>query len=232
MNKTIHAIWLGKKMTPLSFACVDDWQKQGYSVRLWTEQDTEIIQWIEACEFAKACFQRGLYAFVTDYLRLKILQQHGGLYLDTDVTIQRDPFPLFEKFTFSVGYEDKQYLGTAIIYAEKDSLILNALIGFYESEILRSPLYMGPGIMTEIVINQGWKEKENVCLYPSDYFYCYQGEAFSFNKPESSHLIHWFQHSWKDPKKEVFLKSKHLGLLGKLYVWQKAFFRFKRSKRK
>ncbi|WP_217540398.1 glycosyltransferase family 32 protein [Vibrio metschnikovii] len=230
MNKTIHAIWLGKKMTPLSFACVDDWHKQGYTVRVWTEQDEQIIHWIECCEFAQACFRRGLYAFVTDYLRLKVLQAYGGLYLDTDVTIQKDPFYLFNNCKFSVGYEDNNHLGTAIIYSDSNSIILQALIDFYEIEILSSSLYMGPGIMTEIVIKRHWQEKEKVCLYSPDYFYAYQGEALSFHKPENSHLIHWFQHSWKNPRKEVYLKSKHLSLMGRFYVWQKSLFRFKRNK--
>ena len=86
-NKTIHAIWLGNRLPPLAHVCIDDWRKQGYDYKLWLDTDPQIKRWIQECTFARECYQRGLLAFVTDYLRLKILTQEGGLYLDTDVTI-------------------------------------------------------------------------------------------------------------------------------------------------
>jgi len=225
MNKKIHAIWLGGSMNAMTFACIDDWDKQGYQYKLWTELDPEIMQWIEGCRFAKECYQRGLYAFVTDYLRLKVLKQDGGLYLDTDVTIQKDFSSLFEDIQFSVGYESINELGTAIIYAKNSSKILDRLIRFYEEDIYDSPLFMGPSIMTHFVISENIQAQENCKLYPLEYFYNYQGESKSFVKSSNSYLIHWFQHSWKNPQKTQYLRSKHMGLLGKLYVWQKYFFR-------
>lgn len=225
MNKTIHAVWLGRRMPPLAHACIDDWSKQGYEFRLWTESDKAINEWIDSCVFAKMCYQKKLYAFVSDYLRLKILQSEGGLYLDTDVTIRKNPFPLFFGVQFSVGYENEDFLGTASIYAEKNSRILAALIDFYESSIWESPLYIGPQIVTSLLIDKGLQEIECCKLYPVEYFYGYQQEPMKFVAPDNSYLIHWFQHSWGRAPGLVFLKSKHLGFWGRLYTWQKYFFR-------
>ncbi|MBQ0831227.1 glycosyltransferase family 32 protein [Marinobacter sp.] len=224
MAGKIHAVWLGNKMPPLSHACLDDWAKMGFKHRLWTESDDKIRTWIESCAYAKACYKRGLYAFVSDYLRLKILQEEGGLYLDTDVTIRKDPFPLFSEKKFVIGYETKEYLGTAAIYAERDSIILAELIRFYEIGIWKSPLYIGPQIATHFILGQFFYEKENCDLLPSNFFYPYQQEPVGFQCPEESYLVHWFQHSWKRSRGMAFLKSKHLGVLGKIYVWQKCFF--------
>lgn len=228
MTKLINAIWLGKKMTPLSFVCIDDWKKQGYDVKLWTEDDQEIINWIESCEFARECYKRKLYAFVTDYLRLKILKEHGGLYLDTDVTIQKDPFPLFENVDFSIGYENEENLGTAIIYSKKESTIVNSIIDFYENDIMSSPLFLGPEIMTNLLMEKKLYLTESCKLYEKNYFYSYQGEALHFSKPDTAYLIHWFQHSWKRDKNHTFLKMKDKSMLGKAYIFQKYLFRFKR----
>ncbi|WP_311567643.1 glycosyltransferase family 32 protein [Photobacterium arenosum] len=225
MIKRIHAIWLGNKMPPLAFVCIDDWKKQGFDYTLWTENNPLLQQWISECRFAKECYDKGLLAFVTDYLRLKILQHEGGLYLDVDVTIQQDPFPLFDNCLFSVGYETEALLGTAAIYAEPHSTILNQLIQFYENDIYQSPLYMGPDIMTHFLIEKALSNTESSQLYPVAYFYNYQGEPMHFEKPANAYLTHWFQHSWKKSKGLVFLKSKHMGLVGKFYVWQKYFFR-------
>jgi mannosyltransferase OCH1-like enzyme len=225
MIEKIQAVWLGERMPPLAHACIDDWAKQGYSFKLWTDQDDVVREWIHSCAFAEACYKRKLYAFVSDYLRLKVLQSEGGLYLDTDVTIRKNPFPLFSGTSFSVGYETKKFLGTASIYAEKDSSILQKIIEFYEKDIWASPLYIGPQILTHLLIDKDYRNLETCKLYPIDYFYCYQQEPIEFNVPENSHLIHWFQNSWGKSPGLVFLKSKHLGLLKSLYVWQKYFFR-------
>lgn len=225
MANAVHAIWLGDRMPPLSHACLDDWKKQGVDYKLWTDADEQVQRWINACSFAKGCYDRGLYAFVSDYLRLKVLEQEGGLYLDTDVTIRKNPFPLFTGEKFVIGYETADYLGTAAIYAEPNSKILAELLRFYECDIWQSPLYIGPQIATHLIVERGLLEAEKCKLLPVEYFYPYQQEPIYFNCPEGSYLIHWFQHSWRRSSGMVFLKAKHLGIWGKLYVWQKYFFR-------
>ncbi|MGO3296417.1 glycosyltransferase family 32 protein [Marinobacter sp.] len=226
-NGLIHAIWLGKTMSSLAHACVDDWRKQGYEYRLWTEADPDILQWIEGCRFARECFRRGLYAFVTDYLRLKILQQFGGLYLDLDVTIRKNPFPLFSNLKFAVGYETDSRIGTSVIFAHAGSKILSEMISFYEYGIWNSPLYIGPHIFTELLVNNNVSNIEGSKIFPRSYFNAYQGEDIFFDCPDDAYLVHWYQHSWRNSRSMTFLKSKHLGFWKRLYVWQKYFFQIK-----
>lgn len=126
-------------------------EKTRYKYRLWLETDSKIKSWIDGCEFAKKCYDKGLYAFLLRIiLRLKILAEEGAL-SDTDVTIDKNPFPLFKSYDFCVGYESECQVGTAIIYATKKSTHLASLIDFYENEIMGSELYMGPDIMTYII---------------------------------------------------------------------------------
>lgn len=226
-EKKIHAIWLGKKLPLLAHVCIDDWRKQGYSYKLWLDNDPQIKQWINNCTFASECYKKGLFAFVSDYLRLKILSEEGGLYLDTDVTINSNPFYLFQKIDFCVGYEDNKRLGTAIIYARKNSQVLNNLIKFYENEIMASPLYMGPEIMTKVVVEESHNTSDRIYLAPQHFFYSYQNEAIDFSPPNERYMTHWFQHSWKKSKHIIFLKSKGKGFAGYIYEWQKEFFRFR-----
>lgn len=227
-NRVIHAIWLGNTLPPLAHVCIDDWRKQGYRYKLWLDTDPQIQLWIQQCTFARECYRRGLLAFVTDYLRLKILAQEGGLYLDTDVTINNDPFPLFESVAFGVGYESDRLIGTAAIYARKDSVLLSELVRFYEEEIMSSPLYMGPEVMTELVSRQRERAVEPTLIAPVHYFYNYQGEAIHFEPAAERYLTHWFQHSWKRSSGLIFLRAKSKGLAGYLYEWQKEFFRLRK----
>lgn len=224
--ETIHAIWLGDCLPPLAHVCIDDWRKQGYKYRLWLETDSKIKSWIGGCEFAQKCYDKGLYAFVTDYLRLKILAEEGGLYLDTDVTIDKNPFPLFKQYDFCVGYESECQVGTAIIYANKKSTHLASLIDFYENEIMGSELYMGPDIMTYIIEKDVQNNKLKV--FEQTFFYDYSGEKISYLPNPRRYMTHWFQHSWKRSKELVFLKSKSKGILGFLYEYQKELFRLRK----
>jgi mannosyltransferase OCH1-like enzyme len=226
-EQKIHAIWLGKNLPPFAQVCLDDWRKQGYHYKLWSDNDPKIQAWINTCLFAKKCYEKGLFAFVTDYLRLKILAEDGGLYLDTDVTINNNPFPLFQDVDFCVGYEDGNRLGTAIIYARKKSKILTSLITFYEERIMDSPLYMGPEIMTKFTTEQNTNVSDRIFLAPQHFFYSYQGEPMEFSPPEERYTTHWFQHSWKHSAGLVFLKAKNKGIAGCLYEWQKEFFRLR-----
>lgn len=221
--KTIHAIWLGSNLPPLAHVCIDDWRKQGYHYKLWLDSDSKIKEWINGCEFSRKCYAKGLYAFVTDYLRLKILAEEGGLYLDTDVTINRDPFELLQQFDFGVGYEDGNKIGTAIIYAREKSPTLARLINFYEREIMSSELYMGPDVMTYLINKE--PDGVNVGVLEKHFFYDYSGESLHYFPHPERVLTHWFQHSWKRSRGLIFLKSKSKGLLGKLYEYQKDIFR-------
>lgn len=223
MQPNIHAIWLGNKLTPLALACLDDWSKQGYNYKLWTERDEIILKWINSCEFARECYRRKLYAFVTDYLRLKILQKEGGLYLDTDVTIRKNPFDIFENIDFCVGYEDNDFFGTAVIFSKSNSEILSAAISFYENEIMQSNLFIGPQVLTYLINNK--KHSDKLLKAPKEYFYSYDANGKIPELQNINYLVHWFQHSWKNPKGMYFLKSKNKGIFGKAYEWQKYFFK-------
>ncbi|MDP2573102.1 TcdA/TcdB catalytic glycosyltransferase domain-containing protein [Vibrio penaeicida] len=224
MSKMIHAIWLGKKMPPLSHACINDWKKQNYEVRLWTDSSEQVLRWIEECEFTKECYKRGLFAFVSDYLRVRILHEYGGLYLDTDVTIVRDPFELFADCDFCVGLENDSLVGTAAIYSIKSQEILGKLLDFYQCEIMSSALFMGPDIMTNTV--EDFKSSDAIKILKPEYFFSYQGQALEFEHPENAYVVHWYQHTWEN-NEIPYLKSKHKGLLGKIYEYQKPLFRWK-----
>ncbi|MCZ8501967.1 glycosyltransferase [Vibrio lentus] len=219
---------VGRHSNSFSNACIDDWDKQGFNYKVWLDDDPLIQELIDNCEFSRECYKRKLYAFVTDYLRLKILSIEGGLYLDTDVTISKDPFPLFEGLHFAAGWESKNFLGNAIIYADKDSKILSKLLDFYESEIMKSPLYMGPKVLSHKLTVDGFQDLESCRLFEQAYFYAYDGDKLlDINNNIPRYMTHWYQHSWKSNKGIVFLKSKHKNVWGKLYTHQKYLFKLK-----
>ena len=82
--KHIHYCWFGNKpKPPIVQKCIDSWRRHlpGYICTEWSEHNFNI----DENPYIRAAFNAGKYAFVTDYVRMAVLHEHGGIYLDSDV---------------------------------------------------------------------------------------------------------------------------------------------------
>ena len=85
--------------------------------------------------------------------------------------------------------------------------MLSELVRFYEEEIMSSPMYMGPEIMTRLVSDKLAQSGDAALIAPVHYFYNYQGEAIHFEPATERYMTHWFQHSWKRSSARLLRKS-------------------------
>lgn len=90
MIKKIHYVWLGGGVKPQSIQyCLNSWKRKC--------PDYEIIEWnelnfnIDAFPWVKEAINCKKYAFAADFIRLYVLENHGGIYLDTDIEICERP---------------------------------------------------------------------------------------------------------------------------------------------
>lgn len=86
--KIIHYCWFGGgPINPESRKCIESWKKYcpDYKIIEWNEQNFEISQ----NRYAQQAYEAKKYAFVSDYVRLAVLYEYGGIYLDTDVELDR-----------------------------------------------------------------------------------------------------------------------------------------------
>lgn len=102
MIKKIHYVWLGGKPLPKSMEyCIKGWKK--------TNPDFEIIQWnennfdVDKYTWCKEAIANKKYAFASDFIRFMVLNEYGGLYLDTDVELCKDVKPFLEH-SFVTGF--------------------------------------------------------------------------------------------------------------------------------
>lgn len=205
-------------MPLLNRLCLYGWKKKGFEVRIWTEEDLEVKGWIQECEFARKCYDLKLYAFTCDYVRLKILDKFGGLYIDSDISMVKDPSPLFSGLNFSAAYESELVVCNAVIFSNNSTLI-KEMIEFYENEIMSSDEYMGPSILTRFINSD--RSGNKLKIYSKEYFYSFES---------SSHLIHWEKGSWVKSRHLWWLKSKNKSIFHKIYQYQKYLFKLKNWK--
>lgn len=129
--KKIHYLWFGGKEKPdRVLSQIDEWQSKlpDYEIIEWNETNYELPMDIQ---YVREAYEARQWAFVTDYVRLDILNEHGGIYLDTDVEIVGDFTPLLHNKSF-MGMESYQVLCTAVIGTEANQPWLEALLSDYE----------------------------------------------------------------------------------------------------
>lgn len=63
--------------------CIDSWKKLNYEVYEWNEKTYDINK----NDFVKEAYKKQNWAFLSDYIRLDVLYNLGGIYIDTDVLL-------------------------------------------------------------------------------------------------------------------------------------------------
>lgn len=214
IQKKIHYIWFGKKKkTKLTEVCINSWKRvlKDYEIVEWNEDNIDIRKLCLENAFLKKCFELKLWAFVSDYIRLYILYNEGGIYLDTDVEVLKT-FDQFLDNRMFLGNEENGYIGTAVIGAEKGNYTIKRLLEFYEQEIWDVDFYNNPIIFKYLYENDR-DDFEGCKIYPQDFFSPYAREKVHCNSVETANsiTIHWYSQNWNmSCKGYIFLNTKHI----------------------
>lgn len=88
MNRTIHCCWFGRKKTRLALACRASWERfaSDWKIREWGEKD---LAEMSLPRFAAAAAADRNWAVLSDWMRMRVLYDEGGVYLDCDVELVR-----------------------------------------------------------------------------------------------------------------------------------------------
>lgn len=82
--KKIHYIWVGGKELPDKYkANIETWHKYNpdYEIIEWNERNYDFM----ATNYVREAYETGMFGFTVNYVRLDVVYNHGGIYLDTDV---------------------------------------------------------------------------------------------------------------------------------------------------
>ena len=115
--KTIHYIWFGGNPLPEDAKrCIDTWKKYcpDYEIKEWNESNFDVAQ----NDYIKEAYEAKKWAFVSDYARLKVLVEYGGIYMDTDVEVLKPLDRFLSERAFS-GFEDADAIPAGIMACEK-----------------------------------------------------------------------------------------------------------------
>ncbi|MFE4810529.1 glycosyltransferase family 32 protein [Peribacillus simplex] len=217
--KIIHYCWFGgNDKSVLVKQCIESWKEKlpDYQIIEWNEDNYDFKNNV----FLETAYERKMWAFVSDYVRLDVLLQYGGIYLDTDVeTIKSfNPFLNHSFFTcFEGGIEKNNYLAsTAVLGCIKGNELISSFLNFYKQlgnkEIVN---FKTPNtkIFSNLLVEKYKIElennlqiiKSNMYIYPNDYFCPKNWATKKIKITSNTCAIHHFDGSWKGKNEKLMI---------------------------
>lgn len=194
--RILHWIWLGGRPLPDEFrAYIEGWKRlhPGWEYQMWT--DDHLPERIHnRPQFENAAH----YAQASDILRLEVVYQFGGVYVDCDFECVRNLEPLIADVEMFCGTEDGVHYCNGIFGAVPGHPAVKAAIEALPRSMadyghLPINLQTGPAFTTRV-----WRGRRDVHVFPRETFYPYgwnekhrKGERFS-----DAYAIHHWAGSW------------------------------------
>ena len=199
--KKIHYCWFGKaQKSELVKKCIQTWRKNlpDYEIIEWNEYNCDIEN---SCPFVKDAYAQKKWAYVSDYFRLKALNEYGGIYLDTDVEVIK-PFDSLLDKDFFCCFESEGYLCTAVIGSAPGQKIIESFFKSYEErqfeQVPNSKLLFDFLIgEKDYDIYKNLLLEDNCEILPVD---CFSPKDFYTKKitlTDNTLAIHHFDGTWK-----------------------------------
>lgn len=217
--KVIHYCWFGGNPLPESAVrCIESWKKHcpDFEIRQWTEKDFDITQ----NEYTKQAYEVKAWGFVPDYIRLWIIYNYGGVYLDTDVQVVKDLTPLLEHSAYA-GFEDEKSVNFGQGFgAEKGNPAIYAHMKMYDTlrfvnedgslNRTASPRYTTLCLKERgLKVNDGTVQQlDGITIYPTEYFCPKDFVTGETNVTNNTYSIHQFDASWYSEEGRYALELK------------------------
>lgn len=214
--KTIHYCWFGEKPLPeLAKKCIESWKKYcpDYEIIRWDETNYDVHK----NQFVEQAYQNSKWAFLTDYVRLDVVYEMGGIYLDTDVELIKPLDSLLELQCY-MGMEQPGRVNTGLGFgAEKHHpFILENKRVYEDNNFSQSEGKFKPPVCVEITTNLFDQDEiknasriqnaRSVTVFPTEYF-CPQAMGSNrINITKNTFSIHYFTASWKSKPDMLMFK--------------------------
>lgn len=228
--KTIHYCWFGGKPLPDEYkSYIDSWKKfcPDFKIKEWNENNfiPQINSWGGYNSYFEEAYEAKQWAFVSDYARLKIVYEEGGIYLDTDVEVLKSLEPLISNGEGFIGFQNSYEATTGLGFAAAPfNPVVKAMLDIYagrhflcnDGKYDRIPC---PAANTVALINCGMKigkkycqelqKLEGITVYPEEYFNPLNRDTNHLTITKNTYTIHHYSGTWFDArsKKKALLKK-------------------------
>jgi len=211
--KIIHYCWFGRNPLPKSaLKCIASWRKflPDYEIKEWNEDNFDV----NIIPYTSFCYENRLWAYLSDFVRLSVVEQMGGIYFDTDVELIKYPKELLSE-DGCLGWEQSNWINTGLGFAAKPHhCAIKSMMKAYEertTEFLHShfqnnhsltgcPRMNTFQLLPYGVVQDGSKQKivvdgDTLLILPADYMCPFDDIIGKLNLTKNTFSIHWYTKS-------------------------------------
>lgn len=214
--KKIHYCWFGNNPIPAELKkYMKSWKKYcpDYEIICWNETNFNI----DCHPFVRSAYDAKAWAFVSDYARLKVIYENGGIYLDTDIELLKS-LDSFLKHDFFIGIQqaggrDYAYATTGLGYgASQYNNVVREMLEEYDSIDFKDDEkgnYACPILNSNVLRKYGYepaneiKYYDGIVVYPSEYFDPFSTGAAEMLLTSNTVSIHHYSASWMGNKERI-----------------------------
>lgn len=216
LPKRIHQIWLGSPLPEQYKQWTESWQKfnPGWEYKLWTDDNVDEVE-IERRDLFNSITHLGQKS---DFLRYHILNQYGGLYVDTDFECLKsfDDLTYLNFFTGRSHSKEVMELFIGLIASTPNHPILRKVL--FNMNTIKSGNWKdifnttGTYFFTKIFFESVVSYSRGIVIFPPEYFYPFPNHNHEKEtNPERfirdcSYAIHYWEVSWSSKNKQYVSK--------------------------
>lgn len=204
IDKTIHYCWFGRETIPKHLQkCINSWEKicPDYKIIRWDESNYDVTK----NKYMKDAYDAKMWGFVSDYARLDVIYNYGGIYLDTDVELIRDLDDLRANDMFC-GFENNHFVAFGLGYgAVKGHRIIGKLLDIYDKLVFDTSQGLPvacPVYQTKVLCEEGLKRNntfqqiKDFTVYPSEVMAPISSCGMGSGITKNTVSIHHYDASW------------------------------------
>lgn len=218
--KTIHYCWFGKNELPEEYKkYIETWKRccPDFKIIEWNEENFDVNE----NKFCREAYRNKKWAFVSDYARLKIIYDNGGIYLDTDVELIKDLSSLIQEGIGFIGFQNYELVATGLGFAaEKHNTCLKTMLNMYGEccfgddlkqitcPILNTVALKKCGLKTGKKYKNVIQVLDGMKVYPESYFNPLNMDTGKCKISENTYSIHHYFSSWTNDTTNKLRKIK------------------------
>ena len=206
--KIIHYIWLGNTPLPkVAEKCIASWKKYcpDYEIMRWDESNIDLDKY----KFCRDAYDAKKYAFASDVIRVDVLYNYGGIYLDIDVQLLKSIDELITNENCVLGFETAKYIGAGIfVVTTPQNIDFKNILDRYKN------LEFSVDEMTSITIGDIFTDYyetkglvredrtqriDGAVVYSAEYFSPIDVITNKMRITPNTYSIHWYNASWYSP---------------------------------
>lgn len=212
IDKVIHCCWFSGEAKPVKYQeCIESWKKYcpDYEIKEWNSENYDIAK----NKYMKQAYDKKMWAYVSDYARLDLVYQYGGIYFDMDVEILKNIDEILKyKGFFSFDKVGNIDLGSGFGAGKRQNFIKELLDVYDDIEFVHEEGRINfektipqPSRLFPVFESWGYKKNEklqiidDIVIFSPDYFRTiadFQHEERDFGGNE--YAIHWQHAGWFD----------------------------------